>query len=177
MSRSLLAVLTVLTLVPACAVDQDDILQGTSFGEGDSGYGEEDEAPPSSILECELEVPCDVPFEGMKLAKGGATAYGAGDACVFEVLAAGDRALVQTAAQFSDNIAYLDYALVGPQAALRQAWGVSDATGRWEKQAHWCELRPASFFEACAQAPEADCLDPEKWAVRCVPLDNLSCPG
>jgi hypothetical protein len=178
MFRSTLTVLFALSLVPACAIDGEDFLKDGLSAGGDSGViDDEDEPPPSSILECELDVPCDTPFEGMKLAKDGATSYSAGDACVFQALAAGDRALVETVARFSDDIAYLDYAIVGPQAALRQAWGESEAGGRWEKQAHWCELRSADFFEKCAEAPSADCLDPEQWAVRCVPLDNLACPG
>lgn len=179
MFRSLLIVLSVLTLAPACALDLEAGFTDDAALSGSAGNGaaDEGEAPPTSILECELEMPCDAPFEGMKLASDGAAAYTTADACVFAALAAGDRALVQTAAEFTDNLAYLDYAIVGPQAALRQAWGVTEAGGRWEKQAQWCELRPASFFEACREAPEADCLDPEKWAVRCVPLDNLACPG
>lgn len=177
MFRSLLTVLTVLTLVPACTLDGDEFLKDTlSEGSADGGVID-DEVPPSSILECELEMPCDAPFEGMKVAADGTAAFTGADACVFRALAAGDRALVQTAAEFSDNLAYLDYALVGDGAALRQAWGVSEAGGRWEKEAHWCDLRPASFFDACAEQPTGDCLYPEKWVERCIPLDNLVCPG
>lgn len=176
MSRSLLAVLSVLTLVPACTLDAgDEFLKDTLSGS--AGSREDDDFDPHSILECDLEMPCDAPFEGMKLAAEGTAGFTTADACVFRALASGDRALVQTAAEFSDDLAYLDYAVVGEGAALRQAWGVSDAGGRWEKDAHWCDLRPASFFQACAEQPVGDCLDPEKWVVRCVPLDNLACPG
>lgn len=179
MSRSLLAVLSVLTLVPACTLDGgDEFLKDTlSEGSADGGVTGEDDIAPTSILECELAMPCDAPFEGMKLAADGTAGFTAADACVFRALATGDRALVQTAAAFSDNLAYLDYAIVDDGAALRQAWGVSEAGGRWEKEAQWCDLRAASFFEACAEQPFGDCLDPEKWVVRCVPLDNLACPG
>jgi hypothetical protein len=177
MSRSLLAVLSVLTLVPACTLDAGDEFLKDTLSEGSAGSSEDDDIAPSSILECELEMPCDAPFEGMKLAGDGTAGFTAADSCVFRALAAGDRALVQTSAEFSDDLAYLDYAIVGEGAALRQAWGVSDAGGRWEKEAHWCDLRPASFFEACAEQPVGDCLDPEQWVVRCVPLDNLACPG
>lgn len=178
MFRSLFIVLSVVTLVPACTLEAgDDFLKdGLSEGPGDSA-GEEDDVEPRSILECELDMPCDAPFEGLRLQNDGTAAFSAADACVFEALAAGDRALVQTAAEFNDDLAYLDYAIVDDGAALRQAWGVSEAGGRWEKSAQWCDLRPAAFFQACAEQPVGDCLDPEKWVVRCIPLDNLVCPG
>lgn len=180
MTRFALTLLPVLFLAPACAmVDADFLVDGGDTGAvTGAGAVDEDQSVPTTLLECDLPLPCDLPFEGMTLeADGAAATYSDNDRCVFQAMAGDGPALVQTAASFSAAVAYLDYAIVEPGVALRQASGVSDASGRWQKGVFRCELQPAAFFLACAEAPSGPCLDPEMWVRSCAPLDILVCPG
>ena len=191
MARLVTLLLAVLVLAPACGEDAtgaylgaDESSSGTDSG-GD-GEGDEDgagshnakeEHAPRSLLECEIDVPCEFPFLGANFDTSLGTALSPSDLCVFATLASGEPALIETVAEFSDATARLDYAIVGPGVALRQASGESDAGGRWLKGVYRCDLQPSEFFTACLQAPSSECLDPEAWVVGCQPLDNLVCPG
>ena len=180
MTRLILPILPVLLLAPACAAyDASELLQDASDTApmGTAGAVDKDQTIPTSLLECDLPLPCEQPFEGMTIdSDAGAASYSDNDRCVFKAMASDGPALVQTAASFSAAVAYLDYAIVEPGVALRQASGVSDASGRWQKDVYRCELQPPAFFAACAEAPSGPCLDPEMWVVACNPLDILVCP-
>ena len=191
MARLVSLLLAVLVLAPACGEDAsgaylgaDDSSTGTDSGsdeggddEADSGAGAKDEPAPRSLLECEIDVPCEFPFFGLDFDASLGAALSPSDLCVFTTLASGEPALIETVAEFSDATARLDYAIVGPGVALRQASGESDAGGRWLKGVYRCELQASEFFTTCLKAPSSECLDPEAWVVGCQPLDNLVCPG
>lgn len=186
MARHVSLLVTLLALAPACAADTTGTyLQAGDDGEDGDGAGQDtdekeamEEPLPRQLLECELSVPCEFPFFGVGLdASLKPSAFSPSDLCVFTSLARGEPGLVETVAEFSDATARLDYAIVGPGVALRQASGESDAGGRWLKGVFRCELQPSAFFLDCLQAPSAACLDPEQWVVGCEPLDNLVCPG
>lgn len=181
MSRVASLLVTVLLLASACADDSTEALlaAGSALGDsgGDSGVAE-DEAVPTSLLDCEIEAPCEFPFASQGYdAAAGLVAFTDNDRCIFSTLARGEPALVETVAEFSDASAYLDYVIAGDGVALRQASGVSDAGGRWQNGVFACELRPSEFFSDCLKTASAPCLDPEQWVVGCQPLDNLVCPG
>ncbi len=178
MTRFAFTLLPALLLAPACALDVDILAEKTGTGAATSdGAIDEDQSIPTSLLECDLPLPCEQPFEGMTIdSDAGAASYSDNDRCVFKAMASDGPALVQTAASFSAAVAYLDYAIVEPGVALRQASGVSDASGRWQKDVYRCELQPPAFFAACAEAPSGPCLDPEMWVVACAPLDIFVCP-
>ncbi|MBZ5712561.1 hypothetical protein [Nannocystis pusilla] len=190
MARLVSPLLAVLVLAPACAEDTtgafepaDDSSAGATSG-GESAGSEEDDdetaekdAAPRSLLECEIDVPCEFPFLGANFDASLGAALTTSDLCVFATLASGEPALIETVAEFSDATARLDYVIVGPGETLRQASGESDAGGRWLKGVYRCELQPREFFTACMKAPSSECLDPEAWVVGCDPLDNLVCPG
>ncbi|MDC0720209.1 hypothetical protein [Nannocystis bainbridge] len=184
MARHARLLVTLLALVPACAeATAGDYVQegGDSSATGDPGEGSGGgmmEPLPRHLLECELAAPCEFPFLGFDFDKSlTPPGFSPSDLCVFTSLARGEPGLIETVAEFSDATARLDYAVVGPGVALRQASGESDAGGRWLKGVFRCELQPSAWFTACLQAPSADCLDPEQWVVDCEPLDNLVCPG
>ncbi|PCC75434.1 hypothetical protein SAMN02745121_03840 [Nannocystis exedens] len=184
MARHVSVLVTLLALAPACAADTGGpYLQagGTDDGGDEGGETGDEEAMeplPRQLLECELTAPCEFPFLGTGFdADLTASAFSPSDLCVFTSLARGEPGLIETVAEFSDATARLDYAIVSPGVALRQASGESDAGGRWLKGVFRCELQPSAFFLDCLQAPSAACLDPEQWVVGCEPLDNLVCPG
>lgn len=180
MTRLFLPLLPVLLLAPACAAyDATEFLQdaGDTGAASSAGTVDKDQTIPTSLLECDLPSPCDLPFEGLRLQTEGAAArYSDSDLCAFKALASDGPALVQTSATLGDAVAYLDYALVEPGVALRQASGISATNGHWQKDVYRCELQPPAFFAACAEAPAGPCLDPEMWVVACNPLDILVCP-
>lgn len=180
MTRLFLPLLPVLLLAPACAAyDASELLQDASDTApmGTAGAVDKDQTIPTSLLECDLPSPCDLPFEGLRLQTEGAAArYSDSDLCAFKALASDGPALVQTSATLGDAVAYLDYAIVEPGVALRQASGISATNGHWQKDVYRCELQPPAFFAACAEAPAGPCLDPEMWVVACNPLDILVCP-
>ncbi|MDC0667625.1 hypothetical protein [Nannocystis radixulma] len=188
MARLVSLLLAVLVLAPACAEDTtgafgaiDDGSTGAATGGeadgADDGETAEKDDAPRSLLECEIDVPCEFPFLGANFDASLGAALTASDLCVFATLASGEPALIETVAEFSDATARLDYVIVGPGETLRQASGESDAGGRWLKGVYRCELQPREFFTACMKAPSSECLDPEAWVVGCDPLDNLVCPG
>lgn len=182
MARLACLLLTVLVLAPACDNDAPGaFLQagGTAPTSGEPGEGEPDEdVDPRSLIECEIAVPCEFPFAGLTFdVDAGAAGFSASDRCIFNALMSGEPGLIETVAEFSDATARLDYAIVGPGVALRQASGESDGGGRWQKGVHSCRLQPPGFFADCLKAPSAACFDPEAWVVGCDPLDNLVCPG
>lgn len=183
MSRLLSPALLLALLTPACAADNAGGSYGDDAGE-DSGDGlqedgelpgdlDDEDLPPTLLVACELPLPCDEPFEAVR-AQGDAPR--ASDRCAFEAMTGGQPALVQTVADFGGSLAYLDYAIVAPGVALRQASGESDTVGRWQKEVTRCALQPAAFFTTCAAQPGPDCYDPERWVVGCEPLDTLTCP-
>ena len=182
MSR-LFAILSALLLAQGCASFDDPLDELGVTSAGESGQGTttqepEEDVVPTSILECELPVPCELPFEGKSLkVDAGAAAYSVSDLCALSTLQTGELALVQTATEFDDQVAFLDYAVIAPGVALQQAWGISDVGGQWQRDVVRCELQPAEFFAACAAAPSGDCFDPEMWVRSCAPLDILVCPG
>lgn len=180
MSR-ILAIFSALLLAQGCSASFDTLgpLGVTSAGEtGAASTEPPDDMAPTSILECELPVPCALPFEGKTLKlDSGAAAYSESDLCALATLQRGERALVQTATEFDDQIAFLDYAVIEPGVALQQAWGLSDAAGLWQRSIARCELQPPEFFAGCAAAPSGPCIDPEMWVRSCTPLDILVCPG
>jgi hypothetical protein len=175
MARLARLFLTLLLFAPACddpayeADLQDDSRAATS-------ESEPVKAIPRSLLECELDPVCDHPFAGFDDPTG-AAGFSAGARCIFEALAAGEPGLVETVVEFIDATARLDYAIVEPGVALRQASGESDAGGRWQNGVDRCQLQPPTFFADCLKAPSPACFDPETWVVGCEPLDNLVCPG
>lgn len=178
MSR-LLVVLTAVLLAQGCASYDDPFLDAavsTSAGQPLPPEDDEGDAPQSSILECELPLPCEAPFEGMVLA-GKQGDFAASDLCALKALASGEPGLVETVAEFTDQTAYLDYAVLGPGVVLQQAWGYTDAGGQWQRDAVRCELQPAEFFARCLEAPSFECFAPELWVRECADLDILTCPG
>lgn len=179
MARLACTLVTVLLLTPACALDDaGTFLAAESAGESVDPIAEEDDLAPSSLLDCELEIPCEFPYASQTHdAAAGLVSLGDNDRCIFTTLARGEPALVETVAEFSDATAFLDYVVVGEGLALRQASGQSEAGGRWQNGVFACELRPGEFFAQCLKAPSELCLDPEQWVVGCQPLDNLVCPG
>ncbi|WAS99127.1 hypothetical protein [Nannocystis punicea] len=185
MARHVSLLVTLLALAPACAADTTPYLGADDTTDGGDAGQETDEKEameplPRQLLECELAAPCEFPFLGTGFdfdASLTPSAFSPSDLCVFTSLARGEPGLIETIAEFSDATARLDYAIVGPGEALRQASGESDAGGRWLKGVFRCELQPSVFFLDCLQAPSPACLDPEQWVVGCEPLDNLVCPG
>lgn len=188
--RTAFLTLTMLLAIPACGAVQDDRTFGDEDAEdGDSGdpnqetvpgeepdAPEEDEVAPDQLLACDLPFPCEDPVELIRSASIQGS-YTAGDLCAFEALAAARPGLVQAVAEFQSAEAYMDHVPVGPGEVLRQAHGRSDGLGVWQKPVERCTLKPAAFFEACAQAYDPACLDTETWVTDCETLGSLTCPA
>jgi len=190
--RTALLTLTMLLALPACAGDFDDLTAGDAGEAGEAGddsgdpnqetvpgdepgAAEEDEGPPDHLLACDLPFPCEDPVELIRSASLQGS-YAAGDLCAFQALAEAGPGLVQAVAEFPGAEAYMDLVPTGVGEVLRQAHGRSDGVGVWLKPVERCTLKPAAFFEACAQAYEADCLDTETWVTDCEIEDVLTCP-
>jgi hypothetical protein len=182
--RTALLTLTMLLALPACAAEGDagsaggddsgDPNQETVPGD-DEASPEEDVAPPDQLLACDLPFPCEDPVELIRSASL-QNAYAAGDLCAFAALASGRAGLIQAVAVFPSAEAYMDHVPAGPGVILRQAHGRSDGLGVWQKPVERCTLKPAAFFEACAQGYDATCLDTEAWVSDCETLGSLTCP-
>lgn len=196
-TRTASLLLSILTVAAGCAGDLDVGPEGESGplstggdagldGAGDEGGAAEDDAafkpqsdepPPEALLACELDFACEHPLELVRSDK--AQAYAESDTCALQALAAGRIALVQTVALFPDAEAYLDHVIDASGSVLRQAHGVSDDVGLWQKPVERCSLQVAAFFSDCAANYDPRCLDPEQWIVpgSCEPLGSLTCPA
>lgn len=188
-NRHTLALVALLALTPAC--DGDTIDAGPDsetaenvgqVDEAEEDGGEDDDAGVL-LLGCSLEPACDA----VDLPSGGDPAGDAGVApqasysgdglCVLAALTAAEPSLVQTVMTFDASVANLDFAIVGPQEALRQSYGVTEGVGEWINPPMLCELQGRDFFENCMVSFNAECLDPEAWVVGCEPVDELVCPA
>jgi hypothetical protein len=190
-TRLMLALLVVL---PACGDDgstSDGLTTAAddgadeSVGEGDpAGLDEETEAkdapeeegsPPELLAACDLPTPCEYPVELVRNSK--TQSYADSDLCALQAFASGTHGqLIQTVAAFASAESYLDHVVVAPGVVLRQANGRSDGVGLWQKPVERCTIKPLKYFTACAEAFDADCLDPETWVESCEILDDLTCP-
>ena len=183
--RTALLTLTMLLAAPACAGEMDvvtpdsdessDPYQETVPGE-DEDLPPEEQVAPDQLLACDLPFPCDDPVELIRSA-GLQSAYAAGDLCAFTALASAHPGLIQAVAVFPSAEAYMDHVPAGPGLVLRQAHGRSDGLGVWQKPVERCTLKPAAFFEACAQGYDPGCLDTETWVTDCETLGSLTCPA
>ncbi|MCA9714276.1 MAG: hypothetical protein H6713_05435 [Myxococcales bacterium] len=173
-----------------------DTLDGAEFGnatsaldsdaeqlaEDDSaGAGEDEDLEPTLLVQCSQPVLCDaMPLHGDE--NGAVTndasvaAYSDTERCVLESLARGEPALIQTVADFENATAFLDFALVGSDAALRQAHGDGVDVGIWTNNPYRCELRPRDYFQDCLDNHDPGCLQPSNWVERCEDLGALICP-
>ncbi len=159
---------------------------GEQYDDGDSAGGEdadgEDEFDPTHLLQCEQPIPCDaMPLDEDDVvpenAKEDASVeYSATQRCVLQSLARGEPALIQTVADFDTATAYLDFAIVGDRAALRQAHGDGESVGSWANLPSGCQLRGSTYFEACLASPDPECLRPTNWVDSCEDLGALICP-
>ncbi len=182
--RTALLTLTMLLALPACAGEDDAGSTGddsgdpnleTVPGEEKDPPVDEDVAPPDQLLACDLPFPCEDPVELIRNASLQNT-YAAGDLCAFTALASGRPGLIQAVAVFPSAEAYMDHVPAGAGQILRQAHGRSDGLGVWQKPVERCTLKPAAFFEACAQGYDPACLDTEAWVTDCETLGSLTCP-
>lgn len=182
--RTTLLMLTVLLAAPACAGEMDVATAGDDSGDPnlETVPGEEEDVPPEEplvldqLLACDLPFPCEDPVELIRSADL-ANAYAAGDLCAFTALAGARPGLIQAVAVFPSAEAYMDHVPAGPGLVLRQAHGRSDGLGVWQKPVERCTLKPAAFFEACAQGYDPSCLDTETWVTDCETLGSLTCPA
>ncbi len=150
---------------------------------GGEDAGEDEEFDPTHLLQCEQPVPCDaMPLDEEDVAPenaqqdASAVEYSATERCVLESLARGEPALIQTVADFSTATAYLDFAIVGDRAALRQAHGDGESVGSWANLPSGCQLRDSTYFEGCLASPDPECLRPTNWVDSCEDLGALICP-
>jgi len=170
-----------LALTPACDSGPVDLIDYETAEDVDEIEQEidDDDDVSALLLECSLEPACDaVDLPGDPSGADGApqAAYSGEGLCILNALTEGDPSLVQTVMTFDASIANLDFAIVGPQLALRQSYGVTEGVGEWINPPMLCELQGRAFFEQCKVSFDASCLDPEAWVVACEPVDALACP-
>jgi len=188
-TRHSLALLALLALTPACDGDTSgaglDSETAENIGEVDEAEdaGAADDDAGVLLLGCSLEPACDavdLPSGGEPVADGEVApqaSYSGDGLCALTALTAAEPSLVQTVMTFDSSVANLDFAIVGPQKALRQSYGVTEGVGEWINPPMLCELQGRDFFENCMVSFDAECLDPEAWVLGCEPIDELVCPA
>ncbi len=185
-TRRSLALLALLALTPACDADtvavELDPETAENIGEVDEAEEDGEDDAGVLLLGCSLEPACeavDLPSDGDPGADGAIpqASYSGDGLCVLSALTASEPSLVQTVMTFDTSVANIDFAIVGPQQALRQSYGVTEGVGEWINPPMLCELQGRDFFDHCLVSFSAECLDPEAWVVGCEPVDELVCPG
>ncbi|HKQ69311.1 MAG TPA: hypothetical protein VJT73_08230 [Polyangiaceae bacterium] len=64
----------------------------------------------------------------------------------------------------------------GARASLRQPWGYRNGEGSYREPIQACVLREASYFQACLDMPNLDCLRADQWFASCASSPNAACP-
>jgi hypothetical protein len=132
------------------------------------------------VLDCPGIQECDVADLGITSAWTG-TDYAPETRCVLERLAieARDTTEVLEVGRYlnMDSPSRQTWVLDGDsRMALRQSHGYLNGSGSYRYPMEGCTLKPTSYFQACLNTPQIDCLDWGAWTEECRVADS-SCPG